>query len=64
MVGLGVKRENIFVVDSRGVIHHERDDAKSGKLDESKQRYCQKTAARTLAEINSVKNSLNMISVG
>jgi malate dehydrogenase (oxaloacetate-decarboxylating)(NADP+) len=51
MVGLGVKRENIFVVDSRGVIHHERDDAKSGKLDESKQRYCQKTAARTLADV-------------
>ena len=51
MVGLGVKRENIFVVDSRGVIHHERDDARSGKLDESKQRYCQKTAARTLADV-------------
>jgi malate dehydrogenase (oxaloacetate-decarboxylating)(NADP+) len=51
MVGLGVKRENIYVVDSRGVIQHERDDAKSGKLDESKQRYCQKTAARTLADV-------------
>jgi malate dehydrogenase (oxaloacetate-decarboxylating)(NADP+) len=51
MVGLGVKRENIFVVDSRGVIQHERDDARSGKLDESKQRYCQKTAARTLADV-------------
>jgi len=51
MVGLGVRRENIFVVDSRGVIHHERDDAKAGKLDESKQRYCQKTAARTLADV-------------
>src|SRR6187549_3972793 len=46
MVGLGVKRENIFAVDSRGVIQHEREDARSGKLDESKQRYCQKTAAR------------------
>jgi malate dehydrogenase (oxaloacetate-decarboxylating)(NADP+) len=51
MVGLGVKLENIFVVDSRGVIQHERDDARSGKLDESKQRYCQKTAARTLADV-------------
>ncbi|MBE7418744.1 MAG: NADP-dependent malic enzyme [Ideonella sp.] len=51
MVGLGVKRENIFVVDSRGVIQHERDDARAGKLDESKQRYCQKTAARTLADV-------------
>ena len=51
MVGLGVKQQNIFVVDSRGVIQHEREDAKSGKLDESKQRYCQKTAARTLADV-------------
>jgi malate dehydrogenase (oxaloacetate-decarboxylating)(NADP+) len=51
MVGLGIRQENIFVVDSRGVIQHERDDAKSGKLDESKQRYCQKTAARTLADV-------------
>jgi malate dehydrogenase (oxaloacetate-decarboxylating)(NADP+) len=51
MVGLGVSRDNIFVVDSRGVIQHERDDARSGKLDESKQRFCQKTAARTLADV-------------
>ncbi len=51
MVGLGVKQEHIFVVDSRGVIQHERDDARSGKLDESKQRYCQKSAARTLADV-------------
>src|SRR5688500_3787606 len=41
MVGLGIRRENIFVDDSRGVIQFERDDARSGKLDESKQRYCQ-----------------------
>jgi malate dehydrogenase (oxaloacetate-decarboxylating)(NADP+) len=51
MVGLGVMRDNIFVVDSRGVIQYERDDARSGKLDESKQRYCQKTSARTLADV-------------
>jgi malate dehydrogenase (oxaloacetate-decarboxylating)(NADP+) len=50
MVGLGVMRENITVVDSRGVIQHEREDARTGKLDESKQRYCQKTSARTLAD--------------
>ncbi len=50
MVGLGVKRENIFAVDSRGVIQHERPDAREGRLDESKQRYCQKSAARTLAD--------------
>jgi malate dehydrogenase (oxaloacetate-decarboxylating)(NADP+) len=51
MVGLGVRRENIFVVDSRGVIQNEREDALSGRLDESKQRYCQKTPARTLADV-------------
>ena len=51
MVGLGVKREHIFVCDSKGVIHDQRDDAKSGKLDESKHRYCQKTEARTLADV-------------
>jgi len=32
MVGLGVKVANIFVVDSRGVIQHEREDARSGKI--------------------------------
>ncbi len=51
MVGLGVRRANIFAVDSKGVIQHERSDARSGKLDESKQAYCQKTAARTLADV-------------
>ncbi|HET9821809.1 MAG TPA: NADP-dependent malic enzyme [Burkholderiaceae bacterium] len=51
MVGLGVRQENIFVVDSRGLIHSEREDARSGRLDESKQRYCQKTSARTLADV-------------
>ncbi|WP_422018351.1 NADP-dependent malic enzyme [Roseateles sp.] len=51
MVGLGVRREHVFVCDSRGVIHSEREDAKAGKLDESKQRYCQVTAARTLADV-------------
>ncbi|MDN3544304.1 MAG: NADP-dependent malic enzyme [Roseateles asaccharophilus] len=51
MVGLGVKREHIFVVDSKGVIREGRQDAKDGKLDESKQRYCQTTAATTLAEV-------------
>ena len=51
MVGLGVRRENVFVCDSRGVIQSEREDAKAGKLDESKQRYCQMTQARTLADV-------------
>ena len=51
MVGLGVKRENIFVVDSKGVLRADRDDFKSGKADESKHRYCQRTDARTLADV-------------
>ncbi|MCH8856977.1 MAG: NADP-dependent malic enzyme, partial [Proteobacteria bacterium] len=51
MVGLGVKREHVFVCDSRGLIQSEREDAKAGKLDESKQRYCQVTTARTLADV-------------
>ncbi|KAF3998399.1 NADP-dependent malic enzyme [Glaciimonas immobilis] len=46
MVELGVKRENMFVCDSRGVIYEGRED----KLDASKQRYVRKTNARTLAD--------------
>ncbi|WP_034411846.1 NADP-dependent malic enzyme [Derxia gummosa] len=49
MVGLGVKRENIFVCDSKGVIQSERADA--GRVDESKRRYMQTTSARTLADV-------------
>ena len=51
MVGLGVKRENVFVCDSKGLIQSERADALAAKLDESKQRFCQKTTARTLADV-------------
>jgi len=47
MVGLGVRRENVYVVDSRGVVREGRGD----RLDESKQRYCQKTEAKTLADV-------------
>ena len=50
MVGLGVNAENILVCDSRGVIQTEREDAKNGKLDASKRRYCRTTSARTLAD--------------
>ena len=50
MVNLGVNIENILVCDSKGVIHTERADALAGKLDESKQRYCRSTTARTLAD--------------
>ena len=47
LVELGIRRENVFVCDSKGVIHDRRED----RLDESKQRYQQKTAARTLADV-------------
>jgi malate dehydrogenase (oxaloacetate-decarboxylating)(NADP+) len=47
MVGLGVKRENIYVVDSKGVIY----EGRPGGYDESKARYAQKTDARTLADV-------------
>ncbi len=47
MVELGVARENVFMCDSKGVVHDRRED----KLDASKLRYVQKTAARTLADV-------------
>jgi len=46
MVALGVRRENVLAVDSKGVIWRGRD----AHLDESKERYCQDTPARTLAD--------------
>jgi malate dehydrogenase (oxaloacetate-decarboxylating)(NADP+) len=45
-VGLGVKAENIYVCDSKGVIYENR----PGGYDESKARFAQKTDARTLAD--------------
>lgn len=50
MVGLGADPKNILVSDSRGVIHSGREDVLAGKLDASKQRYCQTTESRTLAD--------------
>ena len=47
MVGLGVKRENVYVVDSKGVIYAGRD----AKMEANKARYAQDTSARTLADI-------------
>jgi malate dehydrogenase (oxaloacetate-decarboxylating)(NADP+) len=47
MVDLGVKREHIFVVDSRGVIWEGRD----ANMEPTKKRYAQKTDARTLADV-------------
>jgi malate dehydrogenase (oxaloacetate-decarboxylating)(NADP+) len=51
MVGLGVRRENVFVCDSKGVIREGREDVAAGRLDASKRLYCQHTEARTLAEV-------------
>ncbi len=47
MVSLGVKRENVYVVDSKGVIHVGRD----ANMEANKARYAQDTTARTLADI-------------
>ena len=47
MIELGVRREHVFVCDSKGVLHDRRGDV----VDESKQRYTQATAARTLADV-------------
>ncbi|RYY61677.1 MAG: NADP-dependent malic enzyme, partial [Comamonadaceae bacterium] len=47
MVGLGVKRGNIWAVDSKGLLY----EGRPGGYDESKARYAQKnTSARTLAD--------------
>ena len=46
MVGLGVKRSNVFMCDSKGVIY----EGRPGGLDASKAQYAQKTDARTLAD--------------
>jgi malate dehydrogenase (oxaloacetate-decarboxylating)(NADP+) len=50
MVSLGVTLGNVFVCDSKGVIREGRTDVAAGKLDGSKQRYCQRTEARTLTD--------------
>ncbi|OZI38365.1 NADP-dependent malic enzyme [Bordetella genomosp. 10] len=47
LVHLGVRRENIYVTDSRGVIWVGRD----AEMEPNKLRYAQKTEARTLADI-------------
>jgi malate dehydrogenase (oxaloacetate-decarboxylating)(NADP+) len=46
LVGLGIRRENVFMCDSKGVVHAGREG-----LDPSKQRFAQRTDARTLAEV-------------
>ncbi len=47
MVGLGLRRENVFVCDSRGVIRVGRDQ----NMEPNKARYAQHTDATTLAEV-------------
>ena len=47
LVGLGVRRENIFVADILGVVYAGRTEL----MDDHKERYAQPTAARTLADI-------------
>ncbi|MBQ0714764.1 MAG: NADP-dependent malic enzyme [Paraperlucidibaca sp.] len=46
LVSLGATRSNIFVIDSKGVVHSGRSN-----LDASKQAYAQDTDARTLADV-------------
>jgi len=45
LVSLGLRRENMLVADSKGVLHAGREG-----LDESKRRYARETAARTLGD--------------
>ncbi len=51
LVDLGLRREHVFAVDSRGLIQADRADVRAGRLDESKHRYCQRSSARTLADV-------------
>jgi malate dehydrogenase (oxaloacetate-decarboxylating)(NADP+) len=47
LVHVGIKPENIYVVDSRGVIW----DGREANMEANKARYAQKTDARTLADV-------------
>jgi malate dehydrogenase (oxaloacetate-decarboxylating)(NADP+) len=47
LVGLGVRRENVWVTDSKGVIYQGRGQG----MDAQKERYAQATEARTLADV-------------
>src|SRR5215207_7874578 len=47
LVGLGARKENIFVTDSKGVIYEGRGQS----MDEQKARYAARTDARTLADV-------------
>jgi malate dehydrogenase (oxaloacetate-decarboxylating)(NADP+) len=45
LISLGLRRDHVLMLDSKAVLHHERDD-----LNEIKQRYVQDTRARNLAD--------------
>jgi malate dehydrogenase (oxaloacetate-decarboxylating)(NADP+) len=47
LVNLGIRRENIFVSDIKGVVYEGRTEL----MDDNKVRYAQPTAARTLADL-------------
>src|SRR5215213_2187568 len=47
LVGLGVRRQNVWVTDSKGVIYKGRGQG----MDAQKERYAQATDARTLADV-------------
>ena len=47
MVGLGLKRENVFACDSKGLIYEGRGDS----FNPEKARYAQKSSLRTLADV-------------
>ena len=47
MVGLGVRMENVFACDSKGVIY----EGRPGGYDDSKARFAKNTTARTLADV-------------
>jgi malate dehydrogenase (oxaloacetate-decarboxylating)(NADP+) len=47
LIGLGLRRENVWVTDSRGVIYKGRAQG----MDAQKERYAQRTEARTLADV-------------
>jgi malate dehydrogenase (oxaloacetate-decarboxylating)(NADP+) len=49
LVRLGLKKENVFVLDSKGVIYEEREP----NMEPNKRRYARKTRARTLDDVMS-----------
>jgi malate dehydrogenase (oxaloacetate-decarboxylating)(NADP+) len=58
-VRLGVKRENIFMVDTKGVVY----DGRTEGMNPYKQRFAQKTKFRTLAEVTEGADMLVGLSV-